>query len=86
MSKQPSPSNPLDEAAAERVSLLDMLDEAKRELAMRERVYPHMVKTGKVKRDVAQEQKIRMLAIVRHLEKVWHAEGEPRPGQLKLGG
>lgn len=57
-----------DLLGAEPVSLQDMLGCARRELAMRKRVYPGWVARGKMEADKAELETRFMEAIVQHFE------------------
>jgi hypothetical protein len=50
------------------VSIPDQIKCARRELAMRERVYPRWVQDGRMKQDAADREMAAMAAIVKTLE------------------
>lgn len=67
-----------EEIAKSKVTLADMLAEAKREEAMRRAVYPGRVSSGKMKEDTAQRHLHRMRAIVHFFERAVPLEDELR--------
>lgn len=53
---------------AQPITRQQMLGCARRELAMRERVYPRWVQTGRMTQDESEREIATMAAIVRHFE------------------
>lgn len=86
MSRKASTPDPVGDAVVAAVPYLEILQELKRELHMRERLYPNWIETGKMKGDVAQRQIIRLEAAILQIDKLWRAEGAPTAdGQVNLG-
>lgn len=52
------------------IPITDQISELKRELAMRERVYPEWVQRGKIKRSDANAQYLRMKAALQTLVRI----------------
>ena len=57
----------------------------KREIAMRQRVYPRWVDTGKMKQEKADHEIDAMLAILRDYENVERLRDEAVPAQVRTG-
>jgi hypothetical protein len=66
------------------ISLNQQIDEVKRELKMRSEVYPHMVKSGKLRQSVADYQVERMRAVQKTLE--WLQRNEEKVRILMTEG
>ncbi len=62
---------------ARAVTLRAQLDAAKREVRLRDRVYPRLVETGKMTRTKARDEADAMRAIVSTLEALLSKEGRP---------
>lgn len=63
-------------------SLQAQLEEVDRELALRKRVYPHQVSTGKMRQSIADFHMDRMEAVRLTLEElIDKREGRPKPPQ-----
>ena len=61
---------------AEPVPLQDQIAEVRRELALRDRVYPHMVASGKLSEEEAADHKGRMQGVLKTL--LWLQKNEDR--------
>lgn len=59
---------------ADPVPLADQIAEVRRELALRDRVYPHMVASGKVSEEEAAAQTARMQGVLKTL--MWLHQNE----------
>lgn len=62
--------------AAEPIPLVDQIAEVRRELALRDRVYPHMVASGKLDQEEADQHKARMQGVLNTL--LWLQKNEDR--------
>lgn len=60
------------------------LEELRRELGMRNRVYPHLVSTGKLKSSDADYRNRGLVGAIATLEKIAAAQGRGEPGRKEL--
>jgi hypothetical protein len=63
-----------EEVVMTQFSLAQQIEEVEREIAMRERVYPHQVRSGKLRQSIADYQMNRMLAVLETLRRLQDGE------------
>ena len=71
---------------AEPISIQEQIAEVKRELSLRERVYPRLIAGGKITAQIAERNTARLIAVLRTLELVERHEPMPRAMAGTLSG